>query len=189
MFSNSVVLQKLFFGIIVVKLDSLQILNKQVMKMIKKLLFTVTAAVGLIAITTQDSSAQNYQTALGLRIDAGDGTTGVGFNAKHFFTRNNAIDANLIFYNGDVIGLGAEYQYNAPITGVAGLDWYLGVGPNFQFGNGHTNIQIRPVAGLDFKVPQAPIDFAFDWRPAFTLNNDFDSVNAARFGISIRYAF
>jgi hypothetical protein len=159
------------------------------MKMIKKLLFTLVGCVGLITITAEESIAQNYETALGLRIEAGDGPTGVGFNAKHFFTRNNAIDANLIFYNGDVIGLGAEYQYNAPVTGVAGLDWYLGVGPNFQFGKGNTHIQIRPVAGLDFKVPEAPIDFAFDWRPAFTLNSDYDSINAARFGISIRYAF
>lgn len=159
------------------------------MKMIKKLLFTLIGCAGLLTLTTEKSMAQNYQTALGLRIEAGDGTTGVGFNAKHFFTRNNAIDANLIFYNGDVIGLGAEYQYNAPIAGVQGLDWYLGVGPNFLFGDGNTYIQIRPVAGLDYKIPAAPIDFAFDWRPAFTLNSDFDSVNAARFGISIRYAF
>jgi len=159
------------------------------MKMIKKLLFTVIGCAGLLTLTTNETKAQNYKTALGLRIDAGDGFTGVGFNAKHFFTRNNAIDANLIFFDGDVVGLGAEYQYNAPVSGVAGLDWYLGVGPNFLIGNHSTAVQIRPVAGLDLKVPGAPIDFAFDWRPMFTLNNHYDSVNAARFGISIRYAF
>jgi hypothetical protein len=159
------------------------------MKMFKKLLFTFIGCFGLLSFTTQDAVAQNYKTALGLRIDAGDGSTGVGFNAKHFFTRNSAIDGNLIFFDGDVIGLGAEYQYNAPVTGVKGLDWYLGVGPNFLIGDHSTAVQIRPVAGLDLKVPGAPIDFAFDWRPMFTLNNDYDSVNAARFGISIRYAF
>ena len=159
------------------------------MKMIKKLLFTFIGCAGLLAFTTTNATAQNYKTALGLRIDAGDGTTGVGFNAKHFFTRNSAIDANLIFFNGDVIGLGAEYQYQSPIAGVAGLDWYLGVGPNFLFGENNTAVQIRPVAGLDLKVPGAPIDFAFDWRPMFTVTNNNDAVNAARFGISIRYAF
>ena len=159
------------------------------MKMIKKLLFTLIGCAGLLSLTADNALAQNYKTALGLRIEAGDGSTGVGFNAKHFFTRNNAIDANLIFYDGDVIGLGAEYQYNAPIKGVSGLDWYLGIGPNFLIGDHITFVQIRPVAGLDLKVPGAPIDFAFDWRPAFTLNSDYDSVSAARFGISIRYAF
>jgi hypothetical protein len=158
------------------------------MKIVRKLL-TLVGCFGVLILMTNETSAQNYQTALGMRIDAGDDDTGVGFNAKHFFTRNNAIDANLIFFDGNVVGLGAEYQYHAPITGVAGLDWYLGVGPNFLIGNHSTAVQIRPVAGLDLKVPSAPIDFAFDWRPMFTLNSDYDSVNAARFGISIRYAF
>ncbi|MES2828278.1 MAG: hypothetical protein V4687_08990 [Bacteroidota bacterium] len=155
----------------------------------KKLLFTFITCAALLTYSADTVSAQNYNTGLGLRIDAGDGFTGVGFNIKHFFTRNNAIDANLIFFDGDVVGLGAEYQYNAPVTGVKGLDWYLGIGPNFLFGNNATAVQIRPVAGLDLKVPGAPIDFAFDWRPMFTLNDNYDSVNAARFGISIRYAF
>lgn len=154
----------------------------------KKLLFTLLSCAGLLALTSTMAQAQNYKTALGLRIDAGDGTTGVGFNVKHFFTRNNAVDANLIFFDGDVIGLGAEYQYNAPVTGAKGLDWYVGVGPNFLFGDHATAVQIRPVAGLDLKIPNAPIDFAFDWRPMFTLTQGAD-VNAARFGISIRYAF
>ncbi|MHA4894358.1 hypothetical protein ACXZ1K_06365 [Pedobacter sp. PWIIR3] len=155
----------------------------------KRLFFTFIACAALLTFSTAKVNAQNYKTGLGLRIDAGDGFTGVGFDVKHFFTRNNAIDANLIFFDGDVVGLGAEYQYNAPIQGVKGLDWYLGVGPNFLFGHNATAVQLRPVAGLDLKVPGAPIDFAFDWRPMFTLNDNYDSVNAARFGISIRYAF
>jgi hypothetical protein len=159
------------------------------MIIIKRLLFPFIGCIGLITLTTHNLKAQNYNTALGIRIDAGDGDTGVGFNVKHFFTRNNAIDANFIFFDGNVVGLGAEYQYHAPITGVSGLDWYLGVGPNFLFGNHNTAIQIRPIAGLDLKLPTAPIDFAFDWRPSFTLINDFSTMDASRFGISIRYAF
>ena len=156
--------------------------------MMKKLLFTLIGCVIVFILSVNTVQAQNYKTGLGMRIDAGDGNTGVGFNVKHFFTRNNAIDANLIFFDGNVVGLGAEYQYNAPIEGASGLDWYVGVGPNFLFGKHDTAVQIRPVAGLDFKVPSAPIDFAFDWRPMFTINQGSD-VNAARFGISIRYAF
>ena len=160
------------------------------MKTVKQLLFSVIGCVGLLILTRSDLQAQNYNTGIGMRIDARDNNTGVGFNAKHFFTRNSAIDANLIFFDGNVIGLGAEYQYNAPISGVSGLDWYLGIGPNFLFGNhNNTAVQIRPVAGLDLKLPAAPIDIAFDWRPGFNLTNDFGSVDAARFGISIRYAF
>ncbi|TDQ10155.1 hypothetical protein [Pedobacter metabolipauper] len=154
----------------------------------KKLLFTLIGCAALLTGSISTAQAQNYKTALGVRIDAGDGSTGVGFNVKHFFTRNNAIDGNLIFFDGDVVGLGAEYQYNAPVQGVSGLDWYLGVGPNFLFHEHFTQVQLRPVVGLDLKVPNAPIDFAFDWRPMISLNHGSD-VTAGRFGISIRYAF
>jgi len=154
----------------------------------KKLLFTLLGCVGMLVMTSDMAQAQNYKTALGMRIDAGDGSTGVGFNVKHFFTRNGAVDANLIFFDGNVVGLGAEYQYNAPVAGAAGLDWYIGAGPNFLFGKHSTAVQIRPTVGLDFKIPTAPIDFAFDWRPMFTLNQGTE-FTAARFGISLRYAF
>lgn len=154
----------------------------------KKLIFTLMVCAGAFLVSTNNAQAQNYKTALGMRIDAGDGSTGVGFNAKHFFSRNGAIDGNLVFFDGGVVGLGAEFQYNDRIAGAKGLDWYIGVGPNFLFGKHDTAVQLRPVAGLDFKVPGAPIDFAFDWRPMFTLNQGTE-FTAARFGISLRYAF
>ncbi|ETZ21244.1 hypothetical protein N824_29290 [Pedobacter sp. V48] len=154
----------------------------------KKLIFTLFCCTALLALTSNVANAQSYKTALGMRIDAGDGSTGVGFNVKHFFSRNGAVDANLIFFDGNVVGLGAEFQYQAPIAGARGLDWYLGVGPNFLFGKHATAVQLRPTAGLDFKIPNAPIDFAFDWRPMFTLNQGTE-FTAARFGISLRYAF
>jgi hypothetical protein len=153
----------------------------------KKLLFTLIGCAGLF-LFTNTAQAQNYKTALGMRIDAGDGSTGVGFNVKHFFSSNGAVDANLIFFDGNVVGLGAEFQYNDRITGAKGLDWYVGIGPNFLFGKHSTAVQLRPTAGLDFKVPGAPLDFAFDWRPMFTLNQGTE-FTAARFGISLRYAF
>ncbi|HKG08166.1 MAG TPA: hypothetical protein VKB19_17000 [Pedobacter sp.] len=154
----------------------------------KKLIFTLIGCAGLFLCSSNTAKAQNYKTALGMRIEAGDGSTGVGFNAKHFFSSNGAIDGNLVFYDGNVVGLGAEFQYNDRITGAKGLDWYVGIGPNFLFAKEVTFVQLRPVAGLDYKIPSAPIDFAFDWRPAFTLNHGTE-FTAARFGISLRYAF
>ncbi|WP_285009460.1 hypothetical protein [Pedobacter faecalis] len=154
----------------------------------KKLFITLIGCAAMFFFNESTAQAQNYRTALGMRIEAGDGSTGVGFNAKHFFSSNTAIDANLLFYDGDVIGLGAELQWNDRVKGASGLDWYLGLGPNFLFGDEITVVQLRPVAGLDYKIPSAPIDFAFDWRPAFRLNHGTD-FSAARFGISLRYAF
>ncbi len=158
----------------------------------KKLLLGIVCCVAFAITTTSNAQAQvkgnSYKTAGGLRIDFGDGGTGFGFNMKHFLTETNAIDANLIFFDGGAVGLGGEYQYNDDINGAAGLKYYAGLGPNFIFGNGYTNVQLRPVLGLDYKINEAPINFAFDWRPMFTLNNGTD-FNAGRFGISVRFAF
>lgn len=132
------------------------------------------------------STSTNYKTAIGVRVDFGNGSTGFGFNGKHFLTENNAIDANLIFFDGGAVGLGGEFQYNAPINGADGLKYYAGIGPNFIFGNGYTQVQLRPTLGLDYKISTSPINFAFDWRPMFTLNYGTD-FNAGRFGLSVRY--
>lgn len=158
----------------------------------KKLVLPIITGIALILIASGSSFAQRsnlgstYKTGFGIRIDAGDGSTGVGFDIKHFFSPNNAVNADLLFFDGDVVGLGAEYQYNAPIEGASGLQYYVGFGPQFLFGNNNTAVGLRPVAGLDFKIPNAPLDFAFDWRPIFYVTPDTDFL-AARFGISLRY--
>lgn len=144
------------------------------------------ACMALLTFFSVRAAAQNYKTGLGARLEIGDGGTGVGFNAKHFLSKKYAVDANVIFYDGGTVGVGAEYQFQSPISGVEGLDWYAGLGPNFLFGKYATAVQIRPVGGLDYKFAGAPINVAFDWRPAFTLTQGTD-FTAARFGISLRY--
>ncbi|MGX5687596.1 hypothetical protein [Arcticibacter tournemirensis] len=134
------------------------------------------------------ASGTSYRTAAGLRVDVGDGSTGVGFNVKHFFTTTGALDASLLFFEGDVVGLEAEYEYNANIPNAPGLKWYAGLGPQLLFGNDDTAIAIRPVVGLEYKIPNVPLNFGFDWRPMFVVSPDTDT-NAGRFGLSFRYAF
>ena len=159
----------------------------------KNLILPILGALFLLTGFSLNSRAQNvvnnstsYTSAIGVRVDFGNGGTGFGFNGKHFFTENNAVDANLIFFDGGAVGLGGEFQYNAPFSSTEGLKYYAGIGPNFIFGNGYTKLQIRPTLGLDYKISTAPINFAFDWRPMFTLNYGTD-FNAGRFGLSVRY--
>ncbi len=155
--------------------------------------FTLFIATILVCITGytygQKRAATNgYRTAVGLRLDLGDGGTGVGPNVKHFFNANSAIDGALLFYDGG-ISLEADYEYNQPIAGAAGLNWYVGVGPELLFPeHGDTGFAIRPNVGLEFTPPTVPLNFGFDWRPRFLLTPDSDT-NAGRFGLSIRYAF
>lgn len=156
----------------------------------KRLLLAIVFGVVLAASSSEAQAQVNgssYKTAGGLRIDVGDGASGFGLNVKHFLTSTGAIDANLIFFDGGAVGLGGEYQYNGNVNGASGLKYYAGIGPNFIFGNNNTEVQIRPVLGLDYKIMNAPLNFAFDWRPSLTVTDG--PSEAGRFGISVRFAF
>ena len=158
----------------------------------KKLLFTFIAAAALFTASTTLVKAQAYKTSLGLGLDFGNGTTLVGPSVKHFFTSKDAGQAEILFGN-HTTAINAFYQYHDDFSGAPGLKWYLGVGPALHIfdyaGFSSTTFAIKPMAGLDFKIPSAPISFAFDWRPSvFFYDNDTD-FEPGRFGLGFRYTF
>src|SRR5947208_1536817 len=157
--------------------------------MIRRFLFvTLLVSIFQLVITTS-TSAQNssgYKNAVGLGLDLGSGTL-VGIDGKHFFTNKDAGEAQLMFGSGITL-LGAQYEYHGQIQNASGLKWYAGLGPQFAFGNGFTDVLLRPLVGLDYKINAVPLQFSFDWRPSFVITHGtyFD---AARFGLGFRYAF
>jgi hypothetical protein len=154
----------------------------------KSLLIAVCVTVTQI-FSAKVSSAQEkapYNTGFGLMLDLGTGGTFVGPHVKHFFTGNHAGQAMLLFGNSLTV-LGAEYSYNQGIPGAPGLDWNLGIGPQFYFGTGTNGFLLRPQAGLEFKVPKVPIAAGFDWRPMWELTHG-TSFEPARFGLTFKYA-
>lgn len=159
------------------------LLNLEIMKKIIAIAFFC----GLLTLTATVVSAQPYKTAVGLKIDAGDGRTFVGPHIKHFFSGNDAIQG-MVLFGGNTTVLGAEYSYNKPFPNANGLLWNIGVGPQLAFWRGETGVFIRPQVGLEYKVATAPIAFGFDWRPIWSLRNDSEFI-PARFGITFKYAF
>lgn len=156
----------------------------------KRNLITVFLAtiVCQLAISQRAEAQNTYNTALGLRVEMGsDYGTWAGFSAKHFFSGHSAGEGQLLF-GDDFVVLGLEYQWHGNIPNADGLLWYFGFGPAFAFGDNATDVILRPMVGLDYKIPNVPLNFGFDWRPAFVITNGSD-FNAARFGLAIRYAF
>lgn len=139
----------------------------------------------------QQASAQkgtSYENAVGMRVEFGSSYgTWAGFSGKHFFNENVAGELQLLFGNGTTL-LEPELQYHGDIPNAAGLKWLVGFGPGFAFGHGTTDVLLRPLAGLDFKPNEVPLNFFFDWRPAFVITHGSD-FEAARFGIGVRYAW
>ncbi len=155
----------------------------------KKVLLVAVMALGISQV-----NAQNYKNALGVVVDLGDGETLVGPQFKHSFDGKNAGNVQVMF--GDHITvLGADYTYNQPISGTNGLGWYVGVGPQLSFvdyGNNYdgdkTFFAIRPQAGLEYKIPGAPLAAHFDWKPWWNLTND-SNFEAGRFSLGFKFTF
>lgn len=137
---------------------------------------------------TTGSTGSTYSTALGLGLDFGDGGTYVGPSIKHFFTRNNVGKAEVLFGRNST-QLAAYYQYHGDIQNASGLKWTLGLGGSAYFNRYYgDDFAFRPTAGLDFKVPDVPLGFEFDWRPAIFATHG-GGFTGARFGFGFRFCF
>lgn len=58
----------------------------------------------------------------------------------------------------------------------------------YGYSDGGTDVLLRPTVGVDYKVNNVPLNFSFDWRPAFVVTNGTD-FNTATFGLACRFAF
>ncbi len=166
----------------------------------KKVFLSLLSAT-FLALGVQEVSAQTpYRTAIGIGIDVGDGPTLVGPQIKHSFGGANAGNAQVLF-GEDIVSLGVDYSYNQQIPGTNGLGWYVGVGPQLTFVDDdrwfgwddrwdrrgdRTFFAIRPAAGLEYKIPTAPIAFHFDWKPWWNLTNR-SSFEPARFTLGFKF--
>lgn len=132
--------------------------------------------------------AQDYKTSLGLGIDFGTGPAWVGPSVKHFFNKNAAIQGEVLF-GGNSTLIQAFYQHHFPVKEASNLNFYVGGGPGIElYGYGST-VLLRPMAGLEHKLKEAPLTFNFEWRPTLFLYDGVNEIEPARFGIGIRYSF
>ena len=136
----------------------------------------------LVGIGISTSKAQVYDASAGLGLDFGDGETLVGFSGKYFFSDEHAIQGELLF--GDITGVNVLYGYHGGFTGAETLQWFAGGGLGFFFNDGNSDVGLRPLVGLDYKLEGVPLGFTFDWRPYISFD---EGSEAARFGLGVRY--
>ena len=138
----------------------------------------------VLSFGISSTQAQVYEAAAGLGLDFGDGETLVGFSGKYMFSEHHAAQGELLF--GDFTGVNLLYAYHASFPGAENLQWFAGGGLGMFFGDGNSDIGLRPIVGLDYKIADVPLALSFDWRPYISFD---EGSEAARFGLGVRYAW
>ncbi len=153
---------------------------------LKKLLF---AALLMTAFATT-LNAQQYNTALGVRLGYDSGVT-----LKHFFAPASA--GEFIFAaSPHYFQLTGLYEYQQPIPGAPGLDWYVGLGAHI--GGIHKDrdhysssflLGADLIGGIEYVFPSAPFNISLDWKPSFNFTNSYNDYWFSGFALSLRYTF
>ncbi|MEP6584847.1 MAG: hypothetical protein ABJA90_11305 [Ginsengibacter sp.] len=149
----------------------------------KKKLLIVFA---FVCISVASVNAQEYTTAVGAKFYTGNGSVG-GLNIRHSTAEHTALEGSLLFYSGG-IGIEGLYEYQGPIAGAEGLQYFVGGGGLLGFSTGknsNTTFALRLTGGVDYKFADAPIDVSLGFDPFFYLAPSTGSTLAL--GIGLRY--
>ncbi|RMG22344.1 MAG: hypothetical protein D6730_16640 [Bacteroidetes bacterium] len=170
----------------------------------KQVLITLVA---LLCLLLPQSRAQDYQTALGMRIGPYYGLT-----FKHFLAETSALELILITRSRGA-GFTGLYEIHRPLLDVSGLRAYGGIGghvnvfryrpkndspwnwDNDQEGDGlvlgdayRMQIGMDMLLGVEYKIEDFPFNLSLDWKPALNLIGD-QGLSADQVAISIRFVF
>ena len=145
-------------------------------------------SIAFICLAVAGAKAQTYSTAVGAKFYAGNGSIG-GINIRHLTATHTALEGSLLFFSG-AVGLEGLYEYQAPIPGAEGLQYFVGGGGMLAFGTGRyndnsTSFALRLTGGVDYKFADAPIDVSLGFDPFFYLAPSTGS--NLSLGIGLRY--
>ena len=87
----------------------------------------------------------------------------------------------------DRFGIGGYFDWMFALSGgPTGLKFYLGVGPEFWFGN-NFDFDIAGDFGVEYSF-KFPLTIGFDWRPGFRVTDSF-KWKSGNWGLMARFRF
>lgn len=148
----------------------------------KKCVFLITLFVAA-AVCTQ---AQNYKSAVGVRLGPNSANITAGFTLKHFINENTALEAIIGVNNG--LGICGLYEKHFDIEAVKNLQWLAGFGGYVAFTGGNTAIGAAGIIGLDYKFEEIPLNLTLDWKPELNIISKV-GFESSGLGLSARFTF
>jgi hypothetical protein len=140
-------------------------------------------------------NAQEYKTALGIRLSSSQAIVNNSISVKHFLNEKVAIEG--LFSFGDPLAIGALVELHQPV-GASGINWFYGGGaylgfvksynPNTAKNETDANFGAMGVLGLDYKFQNIPLNLSLDWKPELNLVSDINFEPAA-VGFTVRFTF
>lgn len=130
------------------------------------------------------ASAQDYKTALGIRISSVDAVVNHSITFRQFITESVAAEGLLSFSDPGAIGLLIEKF--RPIGGQS-FTWFWGAGPYIGFSDNY-KFGLQGALGFDLKFPSLPVNLSVDWKPEMNFTRVF-SFEPAAVGLSARFVF
>ena len=159
----------------------------------KKLIVALVLIAGIG--TLNSASAQDYKTALGVRLSSAQAMVNNSVSIKHFINEKVAIEGLLSF--GDPLAIGALVEIHKPLAS-QGLSYFYGAGGylgfvktlnvNTQKTNTETNVGAQGIIGLDYKFTGVPLNLSLDWKPELNIVSDINFEPAA-VGFTARFTF
>ncbi len=160
------------------------------MKKIFFALFTVA-----IISCFNSANAQDYKTAIGVRLSSSAAMVNNSISFKQFITEKTAIEGLVSF--GDPLAIGALIEFHKPLA-ASGLKYYYGAGgylgfvktynPNKNINETDANLGAQGVIGLDYKFSNVPLNISLDWKPELNIVTDINFEPAA-VGFTARFTF
>ncbi|MEI9810550.1 MAG: hypothetical protein WDO16_23235 [Bacteroidota bacterium] len=159
----------------------------------KKLICSVLVISGFLIATSV--SAQEYKTALGVRLSSSSAMVNNSISLKHFLNERTAVEA--LFSFGDPLALGALVEIHKPFS-ESGIQWFYGGGGYIGFVKTYNtakaknetdvNFGAQGVIGLDYKFVNLPLNLSLDWKPELNIVGDINFEPAA-IGFTARFTF
>ena len=148
----------------------------------KKCFFLITLFVA-ISVCIQ---AQNYNSAIGVRLGPNTANITAGFTLKHFINENTALEAIIGVNNG--LGICGLYEKHFDIEAVKNLQWLAGFGGYVASTGSNTAIGGAGIIGLDYKFEEIPLNVTLDWKPELNIISKV-GFEASGIGLSARFTF
>jgi hypothetical protein len=143
----------------------------------------------LISVS-KTTSAQDYKTALGVRLSTDAAVINNSVSIKHFINEKLAVEGLLSFSNP--VAIGGLLQVHTPLAGTEGLKWFYGAGVYFGFDSDKAKTTGRNLmgamgsVGLDYKFANVPLNLSLDWKPELNIIDEINFEPAA-IGFTARF--